>query len=189
MGELYLMRHARSESNEFHVFGENRHLSEEGRLQAAGVRQELLQKGLIPKVTFVSNKLRSAETAAIALTESIMKVNPLFNEIYFGDLEGKDIEEDIEKEISNDWSILKVKYGGDDIVKRAKQAINALNEIELEYDGIVFVVLHGTLLEAIQILYKYGREEKNKLWTGEYYIKNCNYLKWSEFKKLRQTGK
>jgi len=176
---VFIIRHAKSVANEENLYGTDKPLSPEGEMQA---RRSGLKVLIKPDFIFTSTLTRAFQTAKLLYPDAQeIKCLSLFNEINFGELEGKEINPIVDKQITIKPELIKEWYHGDDIWERAKAAKELLDRFEacFEKDVTVVVVLHGTLFEAMLHLVNGG---KTKIWDEpDCYLKNCQAFDWSAF--------
>ncbi|MBQ9827971.1 MAG: histidine phosphatase family protein [Lachnospiraceae bacterium] len=174
MTKVYLIRHAESEANVAHIIGTDAPLSDKGRQQAAeaGLADELK-----PDVVMSSALKRAIATAEILFPETYAHVTlPIFNEIFFGDLENLPFTMDIKRATCEDPLILKDKYNGDNGWERAQTAIDFIGGLGTAYPGrTVAIVTSNTLMQFIICLLKYGRAG-GYIWSGKLHVNNCRYI-------------
>lgn len=180
---VYLIRHAKSEANITHVYGTDAPLSAEGIKQAEesikqaaeGIKQaENASIDIDPDVVISGQKKRQMQTAKILFPDKYREeTTPVFNEIYFGDLENTVIGNKAESDLVKDVSLNHIKHGGDDVWARAEQAIKFIENIQTKYpDKTVAIVTSDTLTQAIITRLVYGKVN-GVIWSGQYYVPNC----------------
>ena len=138
---IHIFRHLESQANEKKLYGTDLPLSEKD--------LDRLPSDIIPDILITSSKVRAIETARILFPKKkIDNVNKIFDEIYFGVLEGTHIEWDSYSEICEirPESIFS-KYNGDNIWERARKALEYIEMIDS--DKNICIISHGTLFRSI----------------------------------------
>lgn len=147
---MTFIRHGESEANIRNLWGGDYPLTEEGRQQALMVEA---QHGPV----VMSGLKRAQETARIACPEESYITDETFNEIWFGDVEDKEIdfEGEIFKSFIREPQSFHKKVNGDDIEQRARVALAKA----MTYPGDTVFFTHGTLMQAMRSIYLYGTVE------------------------------
>ncbi len=147
-------------------------LSKEGERQAKEAAKYI---GIRPDVVMSSTKKRTIQTAEILFPELYQHVTlPVFDEIFFGDLESVASTEELRCEILKDPLCIRTKYHGDDIWERAQKAIEYLDHLEEEFpDQTVAIVTSDSLLQSIRCLQQHGKVN-GIVWSYENYFENCS---------------
>lgn len=150
---MKFIRHGESEANLKNIWGGDSPLTQMGRLQAL----ILLEKEESP-VVVTSGMQRAVDTAKIAFPDAKVIVDDSFREIWFGDVDGQkiDFEGEVFKSFINDPQKIHYIIDGDNIEVRARQAL----ERAMTYPMDTVVITHGTLMQAMRSLYKYGTINK-----------------------------
>lgn len=170
---VYLMRHAKSEANVDLIYGTDSPISKNGERQAKVGAAEL---GVIPDIVISGRKKCQIQTAQIMFPD-IYKYDEVkeFDEINFGVLEGKKIDDELRDELLNNPSYIKKVYSGDNVWTRAKEAIAYIEKLGRMYsDKTILIISSKAMIQSI-ICELIDGEINGLAWTGKYYLRNCDY--------------
>lgn len=173
MNEIYLIRHAKSEANEKHIFGTDMRLSFEGQAQCVKAREYYQAIKFDEK--YSSTKVRAITTATLVFQSPISPDRKLkeFDEIYFGYAEGKaDTRKGIEGynyQYMTDFIEFMKECEGDDPFERVKIALDKLQELSNEMklhpqqypNNRICIVTSDTLMRCIILTLKYQKNWSN----------------------------
>lgn len=140
---IYLMRHGESEANVKNLAGTDMPLSEEGHRQA---REAVLPEGIVSVCS--STLTRARQTAAIVAGRLGLPLGdpiPEFDEIRWGEYDGRVCDEGFVRDYDTDLPALCKRIGGDDPQERAEAALAALGGLE---EGTL-VVTSDTLMRCM----------------------------------------
>lgn len=176
MNNFYLIRHAQSEANLSGRYGTDAPLSEEGIRQAAVAARSL--RRIHPDIVLTGTKTRQIQTAQIIFSSVYNhETDPVFDEIYFGDLEGSPITQEQNQEVTNNPVTIPLEHNGDNIWKRAKKAVERLLSLAQQYPERKIAIITGdTLMQAIVCYILYG-EKNGYIWSTEAHLRNCECIK------------
>lgn len=147
---VYFIRHGQSQANARSVFGLDLPLSEEGVEQAYRLKEQFADIDRDIGLVVSSIQRRAVDTALYMFPgRNVFLMDRRFREIDFGKLEGASIEDDVVREIQLNPRCIYTKYEGDDVWKRAKEALAALRNFVLLADKDVALVGHDTLFECM----------------------------------------
>lgn len=156
---IYLIRHAQTVHNKKgKVFSgvSNVLLSDEGRKEAEKCRRLEFLKNT--EKIYISPLERTRQTADIIFGEEAKKeIIPAFEEMNFGEYEGKILDEESESdEVFRLWMSDPEKLtfpGGDNFKEHAAEAFSAFKKIaESQNDGVISIVSHRTTIRLILTL-------------------------------------
>jgi broad specificity phosphatase PhoE len=168
---IQLIRHAESEANKANLYGTDMSLTNKGILQSKNFKQDNTFK---PQIVITSKKNRSIETANYIYGFNKIISMDLFNEIYFGKLEGTPIINFINNEIIKDPKLLKDKYCGDCIKFRAEKATEFIKTLPAQYNvKKISIISHGTLMENMLNIIV-GNDIENHFWNNTWKMENCS---------------
>ena len=148
---IYLIRHGESIANKKMIVGMDDPLTENGKKELLNVHVPWVKK------VYSSNLQRAKETAKILYPNHNIKVFEEFNEICFGEYEGKTIDDTFIKVFDNNTWDAHFLWGGDDFDERVDAAVRKMKELN---DESIAIISHDTLMRAILSKLKYGTIRK-----------------------------
>ncbi len=179
-GYIYLVRHGESAANALKLFGLDFPLSDLGKRQAVEAGAFFRDKSV--GCVVCSNLRRAYDTAFLMFPErDVFHIDKRFREMYFGDLEGKEVTEELLEDIREDPDRIFYRYHGDDIYKRVAYAKEALCSYCEETEGDLVVVGHDTLFELVLADSGYydktdGSSSPFVLWSEACLMPNCSVV-------------
>ena len=170
---VYLIRHAKSEANVRQLYGTDMPLSEEGLKQAKDTANIL---NINPDLVISGTKKRQMQTANILFPEKYKyDTTPVFDEIYFGDLENVAIGDEA-RDIIDNILLIQTMHNGDNVWERAENALRyILNTEYLQTVKTSVILTSDTLMEAMIIKLVHGKVN-DMIWAGKYHIDNCQCI-------------
>ena len=180
MGELYLIRHGRTEANEKWLYcgSTDLFLSEKGAEDLKDISYDVPEDTLF----ITSGMRRTEQTLKILFGDVPHKIDKRFREVDFGVFEMKSYESLKEQEDYQTWisgdNEKNVPPKGESGEQMKIRVLKGLEDLQKEERPVV-VVCHGGVIAAI-MEYLYPLEDKNRyLWQPKpghgYFIKDGKY--------------
>lgn len=139
---VYLVRHAESEGNVIKLWGGDLPLSGRGEEQAKSIDTSKLPD---VDVIYSSPLKRALQTAQLAFPNKMVEEEPVFSEIYFGDLDQTTFTDDDLELLKRNQRLFMKEIHGDNLDKRVYELHERLTQLaELEDNTIV--VMHNMIM-------------------------------------------
>ncbi len=178
MGKLILIRHGLSEANEAKIYGLDSPLSATGMEELSLIDKKELFK---PDILITGTQIRQVQTAQLLFPDhTISNQTPLFNEINYGILEKCKITDGLRNEIIKDVTVIHKKYDGDDVWRRAQDALTFINDMLYYKSKIIVIISSAMLIQSI--LGIVNAQKTGKLAFDEkYHLKNLQYIEFNPY--------